>query len=132
MAKKKATPKQQVKKVDDSKAEARPIGEGVDPLAAGNTLVNPTNSTGETHYDVKEKSDDVMAQEAQNKIDGVDADARAEMHNAQTPAPTVPNADEADQEEAAADREEEDSSEDAQTPPADDADEGDEKPADEL
>lgn len=64
-------------------AEARPVGQGKDPLAEGNTLVNPTNSEAETHYEVKERSEDVQAKEAQNKIDGQDANERAEQHNAQ-------------------------------------------------
>jgi hypothetical protein len=93
---------------DQGRAEARPIGEGKDPLAEGNTLVNPTNSEGETHYEVKERGEDVAAQDAQNKIDGQDANERAEEHNSQsTAASEVPNSDAAEQDEVAEGRTEE-------------------------
>lgn len=69
------------KKTDTSVAEARPIGQGKDPLAEGNTLVNPTNSEAETHYEVKERGEDV--QTAENTINGQNANERAEMHNTQ-------------------------------------------------
>jgi hypothetical protein len=94
------------------KAEARPIGQGKDPLAEGNTLVNPTNSEAETHYDVKERSSDVQAR---SQIAGQDANERAEEHNAQATAQTsdVPNASEADQAEVAAGRVEPDAAPEA-------------------
>lgn len=68
------------KKTDDNKptqdqVEARPQGQGKDPLAEGNTLVNPTNTEAETHYDVKQTS------EQASQIDGQDANERAEQHN---------------------------------------------------
>jgi hypothetical protein len=88
-------------KADQGLAEARPIGEGKDPLAEGNTLVNPTNTEAETHYEVKEKSEDVAAQDAQNTINGQDANERAEQHNASDAAPVTANSDTADQDEVA-------------------------------
>lgn len=97
----------------EGQAEARPIGQGKDPLAEGNTLVNPTNTEAETHYDVKERGEDVQAQEAENTINGQDANERAEQHNAQsgnvndTPDHVeVPNRSEEQLEEDAVDREE--------------------------
>lgn len=94
------------KKTDNSKVEARPIGEGKDPLAEGNTLENPSNTEAETHYNVKERGADVQA--AENTIAGQDANERAEQHNAQAVnAPSdVPNSDAAEQDEVAAGREE--------------------------
>lgn len=93
------------KKTDNSKVEARPIGSGKDPLAEGNTLSNPSNTEAETHYDVKERSEDVQA--AENTINGQDANERAEQHNTQlaqgAPDHETPNQDESDQEEAATD-----------------------------
>lgn len=86
---------------DQSKAEARPIGEGKDPLAEGNTLVNPSNTEAETHYEVKERSEDVAAQDTQNTIDGQDANQRAEQHNASDAAPVTSNSDSAEQNEVA-------------------------------
>ena len=87
--------------------EARPVGQGKDPLAEGNTLENPTNTEAETHYNVKEKSEDVQAREAENTINGQDANERAEEHNAQSlPASDVPNSDAEEQDEVAAGREE--------------------------
>jgi hypothetical protein len=88
-------------------AEARPIGEGKDPLAEGNTLVNPTNTEAETHYDIKEKSSDVSEAEEASRIKGQDANERAEQHNSAlaqgAPNHETPNQGQADQEEAAAD-----------------------------
>lgn len=85
--------------------EARPIGQGKDPLAEGNTLANPTNSEAETHYDVKEKSEDVQAA---SQIAGQDANERAEEHNAQTAVLSdVPNSDAAEQDQVAEGRTEE-------------------------
>lgn len=89
---------------NSDQAEARPIGEGKDPLAEGNTLENPSNTEAETHYNVKERSEDVQAQDAQNKISGQNANERAEEHNAQSAdasANAVPNESTADQDEAA-------------------------------
>lgn len=92
------------KKSESNKAEARPVGEGKDPLAEGNTLVNPSNTEAETHYDVKERSDDVRASE----INGQDANERAEQHNAQSqPASDVANSDATEQDEVAEGRTEE-------------------------
>jgi len=102
--------KSEDKKTEDNSAnknlaEARPVGQGKDPLAEGNTLVNPTNSEAETHYEVKERSEDVQAQ---SQIDGQDANERAEEHNAQSvPATAAPNSDQAEQDEVAAGRTEE-------------------------
>lgn len=84
-----------------SKVEARPIGEGKDPLAEGNTLENPSNTEAETHYNVKERSEDVAAQDAQNTIDGQDANERAEQHNASDAAPVTANSDSVEQNEVA-------------------------------
>lgn len=81
MATKKSDSKTTNSASNTDKVEARPIGEGKDPLADGNTLVNPTNTEAETHYEVKERSDDVRA--AENTIDGQDANERAEEHNTQ-------------------------------------------------
>lgn len=96
--------KSEAKSNDSNKVEARPIGQGKDPLAEGNTLVNPSNTEAETHYDVKERSDDVRASE----INGQDANERAEQHNAQSlPASEVANSDETEQSEVAEGRTEE-------------------------
>lgn len=110
MATKKAASKQTTSNSTTSdQVEARPIGQGKDPLADGNTLVNPTNTEAETHYDVKERSEDVQAQDAQNKIDGQDANQRAEEHNTAlaqgAPDHATPNQSEGDQQEAAEGRE---------------------------
>lgn len=86
---------------DQGLAEARPIGEGKDPLAEGNTLVNPSNTEAETHYEVKEKSEDVAAQDVQNTINGQDANQRAEQHNASNAAPVTANSDTTEQNEVA-------------------------------
>lgn len=77
----KSSKKTATKKADNSKVEARPIGAGKDPLAEGNTLENPTNSEAETHYNVKERGEDVQATE--NTINGQNANERAEQHNTQ-------------------------------------------------
>ncbi len=102
-----ATPQSEASVKAGDMVEARPIGEGKDPLADGNTLVNPSNTEAETHYEVKESSEEV------SKIDGQNANQRAEEHNAQagqvndTPQQVeVPNRTEKQQEEDAADREE--------------------------
>lgn len=68
-----------------SKVEARPIGEGKDPLAEGEKLHNPTNTTGETHYEADSSELDAEREAAKNRIGGQDADARAEEHNAESP-----------------------------------------------
>lgn len=70
------------KSSDKSVAEARPIGQGKDPLAEGNTLKNPSNTEAETHYDVKERGEDV--QKAEHTINGKDANLRALEHNAKS------------------------------------------------
>lgn len=100
MAKSKTVKKEETNKVDEGAVEARPQHQGKDPLAEGNTLVNPTNSEAETHYEVKERGADV--QEAENKINGQDANERAEEHNAQSlPASDVANSDSDEQAEVA-------------------------------
>lgn len=108
MAKSKSASKKSASKAapaqDQSKVETRPVGEGKDPLAEGNTLENPSNTEAETHYNIKERSEDVAAQDAQNTINGQDANQRAEQHNASAAAPVTVNADQADQDEVAADR----------------------------
>lgn len=110
----------QTKAKDNNLVEARPIGEGKDPLAEGNTLVNPTNSEAETHYQVKERSDDVRASE----INGQDANERAEQHNAQTPPPAdVPNGDNGDQDAVAEGRTEDGEEPETETTPEAPADE---------
>ena len=80
---KKVSKKAETKKSNDQ-VEARPIGEGKDPLAEGNTLENPTNTEAETHYKVKERSEDVQKT---SKIAGKNANERAEVHNAQQAQP---------------------------------------------
>lgn len=105
------------KSVSNDAAEARPIGEGKDPLAEGNTLENPSNTEAETHYNIKERSEDVAAQDAQNKIDGQDANERAEEHNAQVaPASSAPNSDTTEQDAVAEGRVEEAPAETASEP----------------
>lgn len=88
---------------NDSMTEARPIGAGKDPLAEGNTLVNPTNTEAETHYEVKERGEDVQA--AETSINGQDANERAEQHNQQltqgAPSHDTPNHDTEEQDEVA-------------------------------
>lgn len=87
---------------DEGVVEARPQYEGKDPLAAGDTLVNPSNGESETHYEVKERSEDAAAADAKGRQD---ANVLAEAHNAQSlPASEVPNADKAEQNEVAAGR----------------------------
>lgn len=89
----------------EGQVEARPIGQGKDPLAEGNTLVNPSNTEAETHYDVKQTSEEA------SKIDGQDANQRAEQHNTEltqgAPDHETPNHDQTDQDEAAEGRTEE-------------------------
>lgn len=68
-----------------SKVEARPIGEGKDPLAEGERLVNPTNTTAETHYEADSSELNAEREAAKNRIGGQDADTRAEEHNAESP-----------------------------------------------
>jgi ABC-type uncharacterized transport system YnjBCD substrate-binding protein len=101
MAKAKKSEKSEDQKNDASVAEARPVGMGKDPLAEGNTLVNPSNSEAETHYEVKQRSADVQASE----INGQNANERAEEHNTQSlPASEVPNSDQDEQDEVAESR----------------------------
>lgn len=54
------------KKIDsDFVVDARPIKEGKDPLADGNTLVNPKGSSEDDNvYELLESSDDVRKAEA--------------------------------------------------------------------
>lgn len=79
--------------------ETRPVGQGKDPLAEGNTLVNPSNTEEETHYDVKERSEDVQ------KADETGAASTSELVGEQaTPATSVPNSDTEEQDEVAAGR----------------------------
>jgi hypothetical protein len=68
-------------KKSEDKVEARPIGEGKDPLAEGARLRNPSNTTGETHYEADNSELKAEEQAAKNRIDGKDADERAEKHN---------------------------------------------------
>lgn len=83
MATKKATAKSTDStstKATTNEVEARPIGEGKDPLAEGERLHNPTNTTAETHYEADDS--ELKAEEAASKIRGENADERAERHNA--------------------------------------------------
>ncbi len=66
-----------------SKVEARPIGEGKDPLAEGERLHNPTNTEAETHYDADRS--ELNDEERASKIRGQNANERAEEHNAEEP-----------------------------------------------
>jgi len=43
--------------------DARPIGEGKDPLAEGNTLVNPSNTEDHNTYEILETSEGVRQAE---------------------------------------------------------------------
>lgn len=111
MAKSKKTSTRKVSKSTENKVEARPVGEGKDPLAGGERLYNESNTTGETHY--KADNSELKAEEkaAENRINGQDADERAEQHNAaQAEAHDVPNEDVSDQDEVAEGRDEEDES----------------------
>lgn len=104
MGKSKKTEDNKVKQVEvkSSEVEARPQHQGKDPLAEGNTLVNPTNTEAETHYEVKERSEDVQKA---SEIAGQNANERAEVHNGQVAQPhDVPNSDVAEQDEVAAGR----------------------------
>lgn len=89
----------------DGTVEARPIGQGKDPLAEGARLHNPSNSESETHY--KADTSELNAEEkaAANRASGQDANALAEEHNAQgqveTAPTTVSNSDQAAQDEVA-------------------------------
>lgn len=80
---KQSSAKSNTKSSDSSKVEARPIGEGKDPLAEGERLHNPTNTEAETHYkaDRSELNDEARA----SKIRGQNANERAEEHNAESP-----------------------------------------------
>lgn len=70
-------------KVDEHKVEARPIGQGKDPLAEGARLHNPTNTEAETHYEADDS--ELKAEENASKIRGQNANERAEEHNAESP-----------------------------------------------
>lgn len=65
----------------NDRVEARPIGEGLDPLAVGERIYNETNTSAETHY--KADDSELKAEEQASKIRGKNADQRAEEHNAQ-------------------------------------------------
>lgn len=67
----------------DAKVEARPIGEGKDPLAEGERLYNPTNTEAETHYEADRT--ELNDEERASKIRGQDANERAAEHNAEEP-----------------------------------------------
>lgn len=88
-------------KKSDNNVEARPIGQGKDPLAEGATLHNPSNSEAATHYEAD--TSELKAEERAAKERGLDANERAEVHNAQSPQPQsdAPNADLDEQEEVA-------------------------------
>lgn len=77
------TAKKSTSKKSEDKVEARPIGQGKDPLAEGERLHNPTNTEAETHYkaDRSELNDEAKASE----IRGQNANERAEEHNAEEP-----------------------------------------------
>lgn len=66
-----------------NRVEARPIGEGKDPLAEGERLHNPTNTEAETHYEADDS--ELKDEERASKIRGQNANERAEEHNAQRP-----------------------------------------------
>jgi len=66
-----------------NKVEARPIGEGKDPLAEGERLHNPTNTEAETHY--KADRTELDDEERASKIRGKNANERAAEHNAEEP-----------------------------------------------
>lgn len=68
---------------NDSKVEARPIGQGQDPLAVGERLYNDTNTDAETHYTADDS--ELKDEERASKIRGQNANERAEEHNAQSP-----------------------------------------------
>lgn len=103
----KSTSKATAKKPD--KVEARPIGQGKDPLAEGARLHNPSNTEGETHYDADNSELNAEETAAKNRINGQDANERAEDHNAQALNGTsdTPNSDQVEQNEVAAGRTEE-------------------------
>lgn len=105
MAKAKKSEDKKSTKESDNKVEARPIGEGKDPLAEGERLHNPTNTEAETHYDAdRSELDD---EERASKIRGMNANERAEVHNQESSnakMATVPNEDSEAQEEVAAER----------------------------
>lgn len=71
------------KKSDDKKVEARPIGQGKDPLSEGARLHNPTNTEAETHYEADRA--ELNDEEKASKIRGQNANERAEEHNAESP-----------------------------------------------
>lgn len=107
MAKSKKSKGNTTTKQADDQVEARPIGEGKDPLAEGARLHNESNTEAETHY--KADDSELKAEENASKIRGQDANERAEEHNANAAAPvsSVPNSDKSEQDEVAAGREEE-------------------------
>lgn len=80
MAKSKTT----ASKKADNQVEARPVGQGKDPLAEGARLHNPTNTEAETHYEADRS--ELNDEEKASKIRGQNANERAEEHNAQEPA----------------------------------------------
>jgi hypothetical protein len=83
----KSTAKSSSKSSDNkstNKVEARPIGEGKDPLAEGERLHNPTNTEAETHYEADRS--ELNDEERASKIRGKNANERAREHNAESPA----------------------------------------------
>lgn len=96
--------KQDTKKTkSEGKVEARPIGQGKDPLSEGARLHNETNTTAETHY--KADNSELKAEEKASKIRGQNADERAEEHNAEAAEPNrTSNPDQTEQDEVAEDR----------------------------
>jgi len=107
---KKSTKKTATKKASkkaSNKVEARPIGQGKDPLAEGARLYNESNTEAETHYKADDSELKAEQTAAKNRIAGQDANERAEEHNAESqPLPSdVPNETETALEEDAADRE---------------------------
>lgn len=83
MAKAKSSSKSSSKKAGNQ-VEARPIGQGKDPLAEGERLYNRTNTEAETHYEADRS--ELNDEEKATKIRGQNANERAEEHNAQEPA----------------------------------------------
>lgn len=80
---KKSSTKATTKNATSDKVEARPIGEGKDPLAEGERLYNPTNTEAETHYEADRS--ELNDEEKASKIRNQNANERAEEHNAESP-----------------------------------------------
>lgn len=95
------------KKNDEHLVEARPVGQGFDPLSRGERLHNESNTEAETHYKADDSELKAEEQAAAARTEGQDANELAEEHNAQSlPASDVPNESEDAQEAAAEGREE--------------------------